>query len=305
MFDRSAIGLLFDGARLRQLREGIGRDVSAFAVEPGRDPELLAIVEEPFTTVPGTRDRLESLEATLLDRDDRRSVFLTVYTEMTGRTIAAIERGEFADPEWMRRYLVRFAEYYRRAFEAFERGPIDEVPDPWIVAFGAAVRGDSLVLQDALLGINAHINYDLALTLSDVGLDPNRELKYADHDRVNGILARLVSVQRELLAERYAPGLSRIGDGLGGLDERWSATALRTAREASWQTAVVRSGTRWETVETYTEWLLRRTATGSAFLLVRPSLSPSAMAVLHDVEADRIDLERYAREFHDRCREAF
>ena len=299
--EESALGLLVDGRLLRRLLRTVRFDVAEFAVDPGRDPDLLAISEEPFASSADARNRLERLEAALLDRSDRRSVFLTVYTEMTTQTLSAMAAAEFSDAAWMERYLVRFAEYYRRAFYDFERGALEEVPDPWIVAFGTAVRGESLVLQDALLGINAHINYDLALTLSDVGLDPDRPAKYADHNRVNDLLARLVSVQRELLSERYAPGLSRVGVGLGGLDERGSAAALRTAREAAWRTAVVRSDTRWESVRTYTEWLLRRTATGAASLLVHPDLSPSAMEVLHDVEGDSVDLVRYAREYHERA----
>ena len=41
---------------------------------------------------------------------------------MTGAVREAIESGQFADAEWMREYTVTFAEYYRRAFLAFERG---------------------------------------------------------------------------------------------------------------------------------------------------------------------------------------
>lgn len=301
MFDQSALRLLVDGYRLRRLRRSVGRDISEFAVDTGEDPDLLALVEEPFASMSDTRNRLERLEAKLLERSDQRSVFLTVYTEMTAETIDGIERGDFIDREWMTRYLVQFAEYYRRSFLSFERGTTDEVADPWTVAFGTAVSGDALVIQNALLGINAHINYDLALTLSDIGLTPDRTGKYADHNRINEILARLVGVQQELLSERYAPGLSGIDERMGGLDEWWSTAALRTARETAWQTAVVRSQTNWRPVETYTEWLLRRTATRGAYLLLRPNVSRSAMRILHEVEADRIDLDTYAREFHDRA----
>lgn len=301
MSDQSVPGLLFNAYRLRRLRQTIRRDVSDFAVDTDHDPDLLALMEDPFTSMGDVHDRLERLEAELLDRSDKRSIFLTVYTEMTAETIGEIEGGEFGTEEWMRRYLVQFAEYYRQSFLHFERGATEKVPDPWIVAFGTAIRGNALVIQNALLGINAHINYDLALTLSDIGLEPDRLKKYADHNHVNEILARLITIQQELLAERYAPGLARIGERMGTLDELWSAVALRTAREIAWQTAVVRSSTRRGVVERYTDWLLRRTATGGAYLVLHPNISQPAMRVLHQVEADQIDLGSFAREFHEKA----
>jgi hypothetical protein len=57
-----------------------------------------------------------------------------------------------------------------------------------------------LVAQDVVLGINAHVNYDLALALSLVGVDPDRETKYADHCAVNDVLGRLVDDVRDRLA---------------------------------------------------------------------------------------------------------
>lgn len=293
--DRDVAGRAWRGLRL---------DVDRFAVPPtDPDPVLVELVAKPFASVDDVADRLGSLEGRLVERDDRRCVFLTVYTEMTAQTCRAIDDGAFADPAWMRRYLVTFAEYYRRAFLAFERGDLDRVPDPWVVAFGAAMRSETLVLQDALLGINAHIVYDLALTLADAGIDPGRPGKYADHRRVDGILARLVTVQRGLLAERYAPGLNRVGDALAGFDEVGSATALRAARETAWRAAVVRADTRLPGVERATDWLLARMATGGAAVVLRPTASPAAMRTLHDVEADRLDLRSYVRTFHERVRE--
>lgn len=302
MNDGSVSPWWLDSDVRRQLWRGIRLDTTDFTVGGSADPAVLELVTEPFATVDDVADRLGKLERLLVERGDRRSIFLTVYTEMTAHTAREIDEGRFDDSEWMRRYLVCFAEYYRRAFWAFETGRDADVPDPWIVAFGTAVRGDALVVQDAFLGINAHIVYDLALTLTEVGLDPDRKSKYGDHRRVDDTLARLVTIQRELLAERYAPGLSRVGEGIAALDERWSASTLRRARETAWRAAVVRTDTRWAHIVTFTDWLLSRTATGGASLLLSPTVSPPTMRALHEAEADRFDLASYARAFHDRSR---
>jgi len=305
MFDISPARLLFDRYRLRRIRQTIDRDVDDFVVNIEDDPERSSLVANPFESMDDVRDRLKQLESLLLDQSDRRAVFLTVYAEMTAETIRAIEADEFIDPVWMEQYLIRFAEYYRRAFRNYERGAFAEVPDPWIVAFGTALRGDELVIQDALLGINAHINYDLALALSDLGLNPDRSDKYADHNRVNEILHRLVSVQQELLSRKYASGLSRIGDQLGQLDDAVASLGLRRAREKAWQVAVVRSDFKWLPIEGYTRWLLERTATGGAYLLVQPKASPETIQMLRDIESDQLSLPAVARDFHNHAQTRF
>lgn len=291
-------GLLFDRYRLHRLRQTTGREVSDFAVDVEDNPERTALVASPFESMDDVRTRLDQLERILLEESDRRAVFLTIYTEMTRETIRRIEAGDFIDPEWMERYLVRFAEYYRQAFKNYERSNFSEVPDPWIVAFGSALHGDSLVIQDGFLSINAHISYDLALALSEIGLDPDRPEKYADHNRVNDILYRLVGVQQDLLSQRYAPGLSQIGDQLGELDDTVVGLSLQTAREKAWQVAVLRSDFRWMLVEKYTRWILSRTATGGAYLLLQPKASPEAMQVLRDIETNEFDLLSFAETFH-------
>jgi len=303
MGELSALGMLLDSSRLRQLQKSYTDSVERFVTDDAPDRELLSLVEEPFRSMEDVHDRLERLEATLLEQSDRRAVFLTIYTEMTAATIREIDAGTFIDPAWMERYLVQFAEYYRRAFYSYERGAVDEVPDPWIVAFGTALQRDALVMQDTLLGINAHINYDLALTLSDIGLDPDRPDKFADHTRINEILRRLVSVQQDLLARQYAPGLARIGDRLGELDDLAAAASLRRARKQAWQIAVLRTDAGWLPIDRYTRWLLARTATGGAYLLLEPTASQATMETLHEIEADEFDLAAHAVEFHDLVQE--
>lgn len=269
--------------------KGIKRALTApqVTVEPpdNPDPDLLALVDDPFTSVADVADRLGHLESLLRERGDRRSVFLTVYALMTETTDAAIRDGVFDDVAWMRAYLIRFADYYRQAFAAFERGDLDAVPRPWQLAFGTALRGDALVVQDAFLGINAHINYDLALALTDVGVGATNEEKYADHRRVNEILARLVDAQQQVLTDVYAAGLADVDDSLGQLDERFSLFTLREGREQAWRVARLRSATRWQSLDAYSRWLLRVTATGGAHYILQPNLDPAVLRTLRAVEA--------------------
>lgn len=291
-----AAKLLASRRKIRAAVTAVRRSPAAFipTSDPDPDPDLLDLVEAPFETPEDAHERLVRLEDRLLAREDRRSVFLTIYTKMTDEVRTGMDAGRFADAGWMARYLVRFANYYRRAFLRFERGKYGSVPDPWTVAFGTAVRGEALVIQDAFLGVNAHINYDLAFTLDDVGIDPDRAGKRADHVEINEILANLVDAQQRALAERYASGLDDVDRALGELDEVFTLFTLTEGREQAWRSAVVLTDAGWLPIEPYVRWVVSATATGAAYLVLSPSVEPEVEWRLRNVEADT-DLESLLR----------
>jgi hypothetical protein len=251
------------------------------------DPALVDLVERPFESVDGVHARLSDLEARLRADGDRRAVFLTVYTRMTAAVRDAIEAGRFADAAWMRRYTVTFADYYRRAFLAFERGTPAAVPEPWRVAFRTALAGTALVAQDAFLGINAHINYDLALALRDVGIDRNRGRKHADHRRIDDVLAGLIDAQQSALADLYAPGLAAVDASLGRFDEQLSLFSMTEGRAQAWRVAVVLTDADWTPVQRYARWVLRATATGGARFVRSPPVDATLLAALRQGERER------------------
>ena len=280
---------LVDGRRLRGLVRALRYDVEQHELPDTPDAELVAVARGAFESVDDAAERLRRLETLLRDRSDRRAVFLTIYTRMTERVQSRIAGGGFADPEWMRAYTATFTNYYRRAFLAFERGELGAVPDPWRIGFSTAIRGDALVIQDAFLGINAHINYDLALTLRDVGIDADRESKLADHRAVNEVLARLVDAQQTALAELYAAGVADVDAAFGRLDERLSLVGLRAGREQAWRVAVVLTDVGVSPVASLAQWVLRASATGGAAFVLGPSLDPVLLAQLWAFERESVD----------------
>ncbi|MEA5388045.1 DUF5995 family protein [Haloarculaceae archaeon H-GB11] len=279
---------LVDGRRLREMTLAARHDVRQYDPPADPDDELVAETVEPYDSVADAEARLERLEQRLLDRGDRRAVFLTIYSRMTSRIRTRLDGGAFANTEWMRAYTTTFANYYRRAFLAFERGDLGAVPDPWRIAFGTAFRGDALVMQDAFLGINAHVNYDLALTLRDVGIDARRATKRADHFAVDDMLTRLVDVQQRLLAEVYAPGVADIDATFGRLDERLSLLGITEGREQAWRVAVVLEDAAWPPIRSAARWVLRATATGGAVVIRNAGLHPHLLDRLRRLEREGI-----------------
>jgi hypothetical protein len=279
-------------------RQGTDVDVAALAAEldDEPDPMLLDLVAEPFASVEDVADRLTRTEAHLREREDRRAVFLTVYTRMTAAVANGIEADRFADDEWVASYLVAFAERYRRALVAFERREFDALPRAWLSGFAAAVRGENLVLQDALSGINAHITYDLTYTLRDVGIDPNRGRKRADHDRINAVLARLVAAVQEALVAVYdAAGVAGAEALLDPLDDRLALLGLEGSREFAWRNAVLLADLPAWLGERYVGWRARTVSTGAAALVLAPRIDPETRRLLREAEDDVLTLTA----FHD------
>jgi hypothetical protein len=263
-----------------------GRLTQPLADPPAHpDPDITALLSQPFTGVDDVYDRLSAVESHLRNAGDRRAVFLTVYVAMTDRVRAGIEGGEprFEEPDWTRRYLVAFAEEYRRALVGFERGR--RIAPAWRVAFGASLSDRTLVLQDALLGINAHIVNDLAFALDDVGVGTGetRARRHADHLAINEVLAGLADVVQTTLASVYeAGGLSTVDDLLGRFDETATLTSLRTARAFAWENATLLADR--PRLGSFVRWRVRTVATGTAYAILSPTIDPTIREELRDLE---------------------
>lgn len=177
---------------------------------------------------------------------DRRAVFLECYSMMTANMLRAIDAGEFHDALWVRHLLEHFAAYYFNALQAYEQED-SQTPHIWRQTFDCARQQDSQALQNLLLGVNAHINYDLVLAVSDLlepewsGLDePARRRRYEDHCHVNEIIARTVdAVQNSVLEPGNLP--MQLVDVVFGRVDEWLISRLITGwREQVWEQAVQR-----------------------------------------------------------------
>src|SRR5215472_9455154 len=188
------------------------------------------------------RQLLEPLEAA----GDPKRIFHGTYLRTTVAVAEEIRRpGGFADPEWTERWDVAFADLYLDALEQLQAG--EQPSRPWAVAFGA---GRALpVLNRLLLGMNAHINYDLPQALlavitdeqfDDPALIARRE---ADHKAIDEILASRVSAEDNELISIAGPG-SLLNRALKPLNQSGTKKFLREARQKVWANAIALSQAR-------------------------------------------------------------
>lgn len=263
---------------------GTSGTAHACPVDPASPGALRVLTDTAFVSVSDASTRMTCLRDALHLRGDRRSVFLAMYVRTTEEIEARIAAGEFLDSAWTGRYLVAFADLYRRAFSDYERGARFRVPPAWLAAFDASRRGDALVLQELLLGMNAHVNADLALALYGTRIDPDRENKYLDHLWINDILQSIFDEQLALISALYAPGLANLPTAVTDLSEGAFFFSLRTGRENAWRHAEQLTAARSEWERMLIRGWLQTEAAGVAAGVLAPALSPALMETLRGLE---------------------
>lgn len=187
-------------------------------------------------------DRMAAQVAAWDAAADGRAVFLDCYRHMTDAVVERCAGGDFVDGDWVLGLLDRFAEYY---FVSIDGGPdAVRVPEPWVIAHAAAVGNDASTLQLLLAGVNAHINYDLVLTLVDV-LDDEwsradaglRDARRADYDTINTVIAETADIVQDGVVERRAPWMALLDSSFGRWDERVVVRLLSRWRTQVWRHA--------------------------------------------------------------------
>lgn len=241
-------------------------------------------MSSPYTTLDDVVRGLGALEARFRDLGDRRCIFLSLYGVVSAEMQARVAAGSFADAAWVHRYAVAFANLYREALEAYDAGRMPDVPKAWRLCFDAARSGTGLVLQDVLLGVNAHVNNDLPLALERVRIDPDRASRRRDHDAVNAVLAAVTDRATRRLAALYAPGLTAMDDCAGEIDELLSAFSLEVARDSAWDAAVSLANARARVERDLTARLVSSRAAVVARLLLAPSRNGRLIAACRRLE---------------------
>jgi Family of unknown function (DUF5995) len=179
--------------------------------------------------------RMEQRLQLLPERLSHQRLFLSTYQRTTRSVGVAITQGLFEDPDWVERWDGVFADLYLRALDAelTERG---RVPRPWRLAFTAAAELPALL--HVLLGINAHVNYDLPQSLiavinEDEFLDVQlMQRRRRDHERIDRVLAsRVAAEDQELVA---AGGQSLVDRAFRPLNRMGTKRFLAEARQKVW-----------------------------------------------------------------------
>ncbi|HEX7242296.1 MAG TPA: DUF5995 family protein [Longimicrobiaceae bacterium] len=197
--------------------------------------------DEP-QTIEQVISRLDAMLDDSLRSGARIGYFTALYERVTTNVRRALVAGNvFQDNARMERLDVVFADRFLRAWDLHSRGGQPTLS--WQAAFALLDDPAPLVVQHLLVGMNAHINLDLGVAAATVApTPPELEALWPDFKRINEVLARLVRVVEDELAE-ISPRLARIEDFAPGLEDRIFDFGIDVARDAAWALAKQLAGT--------------------------------------------------------------
>jgi len=194
-------------------------------------------------------ERMQALIERWEAANDLRAIFLRCYVLMTRNMLAALTAQDFEDNLWVASLLRHFADYYFKALDAYDQEQTN-IPPVWGIAFDATRRPHTHVLQNLVLGVNAHINYDLVFALEDMlrpewqGLSAEqRRMRYHDHCHVNDIISQTIDSVQDQIIDRYSVALEVADVMLGPLDEWMTSRLISLWRDEVWEFATKLSET--------------------------------------------------------------
>jgi hypothetical protein len=198
-------------------------DVDQFA-EGDRVPEVLrrlARVQEAAEVQPlGLRDGL--------------ACFNYLYRVVTEQVQRDYEDGQFSDGDFITRLDVAFANRYLAAIDA----KLDQSPAPWRCLL--ELRSDRRIspLAFAVVGVSAHVNFDLAFAVVETGIQMGR-LSLIDHDdyqHLNAIFFREMRRLRQHFEDTEERRFER-SLGLTTLENLFGDAVVVIARYLAWERA--------------------------------------------------------------------
>ncbi|MES2112632.1 MAG: DUF5995 family protein [Bacteroidota bacterium] len=182
------------------------------------------------TTINDVITRLETIIADSINTNDRMGYFAALYYKVTAAVRDGIAKGQFQNGARMEQFDVTFANRYLDALSAWKNN--QPLSDSWRVAFGATKKSSALVLQQLLLGMNAHINLDLGIAAAEVSGGQMDNVQ-ADFDAINTIISALTyQVVNDI--DRMSPLLSLLGLHYNNQTSILIQFSIDNARDGAW-----------------------------------------------------------------------
>lgn len=194
-----------------------------------------------FPSVQTINDIITRLTAIVQQCEARQmgaGYFAALYKRMTIAVAEGIQNNLFEDAARMERLDVNFANRYLDAFDAYHSA---RACSPcWKFVFDCCNKNDDAVIQHLLLGMNAHINLDLAIAAAITAPGNSVYALQNDFNKINQLIAGLANDVQEALCKVWFPmrWLTKIANGKQMALLNFS---VDKARAASWANALLLS----------------------------------------------------------------
>jgi hypothetical protein len=221
-------------------------------------------------------EALEFIIGEAENNGDAGGYFAALYHKVTVKVKEGIKNNFYDDGTRMEALDVVFAKRYIDAWIDWKNGRT--VTQSWKVAFDSAGRFRLVVLQHLLLGMNAHINLDLAIAANQIMQGKNMAALHRDFNKINSVLSSLVhEVQSDLSA--IWPTLGKLLKISGKADDFLIDFSMKLARDGAWKFANELAVAEPDQIQTMIEQRDEKVA-AKANLVLNPGMVPSAIFLL-------------------------
>jgi len=188
----------------------------------------------PPQTIDEVLTELDQVILRARNEHSRLGFFATLYRNVTIQVKQGIAAGVFDDGARMEQFDVTFANRYLSALQSFRAGqPANKC---WVVAFQTADKWGPIILQQLLVGMNAHINFDLGIAAQAVAPGDELPSLQPDFNRINDILGGMINKVRSDI-EEVSPWIRLLDRYSSQTQDRLINFSLGKARTSAWLVA--------------------------------------------------------------------
>jgi hypothetical protein len=200
------------------------------------DPTLLAAVRTIPESIDDVLRTMGIIADTCIDGDGLKW-FNELYFQVTQAVQSRIASGGFSDPQWLAALDVQFARLYFGALGSALSG--QSAPECWQVLFSSRNQAPIARIQFAFVGVNAHINHDLAQAIvancsATATVPQHGSAQYNDYTVLNSTLDSLIETAKRELHVRL---LGEVLPPASRLEDTFAAWSVSAARESAWNNA--------------------------------------------------------------------
>ena len=170
----------------------------------------------------------------------RFGFFAALYRNVTIKVKEGIAAGVFDDGPRMERFDVAFANRYLAALGSFRQN--QPLSNCWRIAFQTNSSYWPLIIQQLLVGTNAHINFDLGIAAAGIAPGPELPTLRADFDRINTILGSMILKVRTDI-EELSPWIKFLDRLVPTSEDTVINFSLNKARASAWLVATLVNAT--------------------------------------------------------------
>lgn len=188
----------------------------------------------PPQTIDEVLTDLDQIILRARNEHSRLGFFAALYRNSTIKVKQGIAAGVFEDGARMEKFDVTFANRYLSALQSFRAGqPVNKC---WLVAFQTADKWGPIIIQQLLVGMNAHINFDLGIAAQAVAPGSELPALEPDFNRINDILGSMINKVRSDI-EEVSPWIKLLDRYASQSEDRLVNFSLGKARTSAWLVA--------------------------------------------------------------------